>query len=105
MKKCLCIISLIGVCFGSIILESDDQIQNSIYYDSNEEDSYYRIGDRNTSFRKETYNPNSPKLNITVNYEWSSDYIIGIRFLNKELKDLKKTEINHVKSYPMEKSK
>ena len=31
MKKYLYIILLIGVCSGSIILESDDQIQNSIY--------------------------------------------------------------------------
>ena len=105
MKKYLCIILLIGVCSGSIILESDDQIKNSIYFDSSEEDSYYRIGDRNTSFRKEPYNSNSPKLNITIHYEWSSDYIIGIRYLHKELKDLKKTEINHMKNYLMEKSK
>ena len=105
MKKYLCIILLIGICFGSIILESDDQIQNSIYYDSNEKDSHYSIGDRNTSFKIEQYNPNSQKLNITVHYEWSSDYIIGLKYLNKELKDLKKTEINHMKNYLMEKSK
>jgi len=96
---------MIGVCFGSIILESDDQIQNSIYYDSAEENSYYRIGDRNTSFRKAIYNTIPPKLKITLHYEWSSDYIIGIRYLNKELKNLKKTEINHMKNYLMEKSK
>tara|TARA_B100000902_G_scaffold358313_1_gene373324 strand:- start:289 stop:606 length:318 start_codon:yes stop_codon:yes gene_type:complete len=105
MKKYLFMILLISVCFGSIILESDDQIQNSIYYDSADEDSYYRIGDKNTLFKRAIYDPKPLKLNITLHYEWSSDYIIGIRYLNKELKNLKKTEIDHMENYLMEKSK
>ena len=105
MKKYLFIVLLVGVCFGSINLEPNDQIQNSIYYDSNEEDSYYRIGDRNTSFRKEKYNSNQPDINMTLHYKWTRDYIIRIRYLNKELKNLKKTKSNHMKNYLMEKSK
>jgi hypothetical protein len=39
---------------GIMILEPDDQIQNSIYYDPDEEDSYHRIGDSNSSFDANT---------------------------------------------------
>ena len=36
---------LITVSFGAIIIEPESQIQNSIYYDSIYEDSYFRVGD------------------------------------------------------------
>ena len=105
MKKYLFMILLIGVCFGSIILESDDQIQNSIYYDSADEGSYHRISDGNTSFKIAKYSPSPPKLIINPNYQWQSDYIILIKNLNKELKHLLMTNNNHIENYLIEENK
>lgn len=43
-----------------VILEPDDQIRDSIYYDPEEEDSYHRIGDSNTTFRNSKFEPEPP---------------------------------------------
>ena len=43
-----------------VILEPDDQIRDSIYYDPDEEDSYHRIGDSNTTFRNSKFEPEPP---------------------------------------------
>ena len=45
-------ILLIEVSFGAIVIEPESQIQNSIYYNSLDEDFYYKIGDTNTHFAK-----------------------------------------------------
>ena len=69
---------LIQVSFGAIVIEPESQIQNSIYYDSLDEDSYYKIGDTNTSFRQDSFEPRKSYKHLFRTHEWPSDFIIQI---------------------------
>ena len=83
MKKYILIFLFNGLCFSTVVLEPEKQIQNSIFYDILDEYSYHRISEDNISFdRNSFYLKNIGSSNITVNYEWPSDYII--HFLNFE---------------------
>ena len=76
---------LINVSFGAIVIEPESQIQNSIYYDSLDEDSYYKIGDTNTSFRQDNFEPRQSYKNFFSTYEWPSDFIIQILHSHKNV--------------------
>ena len=84
MKKYFYIL-LITVSFGAIIIEPESQIQNSIYYDSTYEDSYFRIGDTNTSFRQYSLEPRQSYIHHSGIHEWPSDYIVEILHLQKNV--------------------
>ena len=45
----------------AVILEPEDQIQDSIYFDPDDQDSYHRIGDKNTTFRRGKFEPEPPE--------------------------------------------
>ena len=76
---------LIQVLFGAIVIEPENQIQNSIYYDSLDEDSYYKIGDTNTSFRQDSFEPRKSYKHFSRIHEWPSDYVIQILHLHKNV--------------------
>ena len=76
MKKLFYTFLALNTCFATIILEPETQIQESIYYNPLDEDSYYKIGDINTSFS--LYGLDRNKFVLALNYEWSSDYLITI---------------------------
>ena len=84
MKKYFYIL-FIKVSFGAIIIEPESQIQNSIYYDSIYEDSYFRIGDTNTSFRQDSLEPRQFYIHYSGIHEWPSDYIVEILHLHKNV--------------------
>ena len=84
MKKYFYMV-LIQVSFGAIIIEPESQIQNSIYYDSLDEDSYYKIGDTNTSFRQDSFEPRKSYKHLFRTHEWPSDYVIQILHLHKNI--------------------
>lgn len=76
---------LIQVSFGAIVIEPENQIQNTIYYDSLDEDSYYKIGDTNTSFRQDSFEPRKSYKHLFRTHEWPSDYVIQILHLHKNI--------------------
>ena len=76
---------LINVSFGAIVIEPESQIQNSIYYDSLDEDSYYKIGGTNTSFRQDSFEPRQSYKNFFRTNEWPSYYVVDILHLHKNV--------------------
>jgi len=82
MKKYFYMV-LIQVSFGAIVIEPESQIQNSIYYDSLDEDSYYKIGDANTSFRQDSFDSTQLYIHFSRIHEWPSDFIIQILHFHK----------------------
>ena len=76
---------LIKVSFGAIVIEPESKIQNSIYYNSIYEDSYFRIGDINTSFRQDSLESRQPYIYFFGIHEWPSDYIVEILHLQKNV--------------------
>ena len=84
MKKYFYMV-LIQVSFGAIVIEPENQIQNTIYYDSLDEDSYYKIGDTNTSFRQDSFEPRQSYKHFSRIHEWPSDYVIQILHLHKNI--------------------
>lgn len=84
MKKYFYMV-LIQVSFGAIVIEPESQIQNSIYYDSLDEDSYYKIGDTNTSFRQDSFEPRKSYKHLFRTHEWPSDFIIQILHSHKNV--------------------
>ena len=76
---------LIQVSFGAIVIEPESQIQNSIYYDSLDEDSYYKIGDTNTSFRQDSFEPRKSYNHLFRTHEWPIDFIIQILHSHKNV--------------------
>ena len=82
MKKYFYIV-LIQVSFGATIIEPESQIQNSIYYNSLDEDFYYKIGDINTLFRQDSFEPRQSYKHFFCNHEWPSDFIIQILHSHK----------------------
>ncbi len=84
MKKYFYMV-LIQVSFGAIVIEPENQIQNTIYYDSLDEDSYYKIGDTNTSFRQDSFEPRKSYKHLFRTHEWPSDYVIQILHLHKNI--------------------
>ena len=84
MKKYFYIL-LITVSFGAIVIEPESQIQNSIYYNSIYEDSYFRIGDINTSFRQDSLEPRQSYIHFSRIQEWPSDYVVEIFRLHKNV--------------------
>ena len=84
MKKYFYIL-LIKVSFGAIVIEPESQIQNSIYYNSIYEDSYFRIGDINTSFRQDSLEPRQSYIHFSGIHEWPSDYVVEIFRLHKNV--------------------
>jgi len=78
-------ILLIEVSFGAIVIEPESQIQNSIYYDSLDEGSYFRIGDEKTSFRQDRLEHRQSYIHFFNIYEWPSDYVIQILNLHKNV--------------------
>ncbi len=83
MKKYFYIFLLIEFSFCAVVIEPESQIQNSIYYDFLDEESYYRIVDSNTSFNSYVLNQRPLKLSLFLNNQWSSDYLIQILSLHK----------------------
>ena len=83
MKKYFYIFLLFEVSFGFVIIEPESQIQNSIYYDFLDEESYYRLIDINTPSNFGSLDQRPLKLSLFLNYEWSSDYLIQILSLHK----------------------
>ena len=65
MKKYFYIL-LLEVSFGVNVIEPESQIQNLIYFDSKYEDSYFRVGDTNTSFSKDSLVPGHSYLLFKV---------------------------------------
>lgn len=84
MKKYFYIL-LIEVSFGAIIIEPENQIQNSIYYDFLDKDFYYKIGDNNASFRQDSLEPRQSYIHFSRIHEWPSDYVIQILHLHKNV--------------------
>ena len=84
MKKYFYMV-LIQVSFGAIVIEPESQIQNTIYYDSLDEDSYYKIGDTNTSFRQDSFEPRKSYKHLFRTHEWPGDYVIQILHLHKNI--------------------
>ena len=84
MKKYFYMV-LIQVSFGAIVIEPENQIQNSIYYDSLDEDSYYKIGDTNTSFRQDSFEPRKSYKHFFRIHEWQSDFIVQILHFHKNV--------------------
>ena len=84
MKKYFYMV-LIQVSFGAIVIEPENQIQNTIYYDSLDEDSYYKIGDTNTSFRQDSFEPRKSYKHLFRTHEWPSDYVIQNLHLHKNI--------------------
>ena len=83
MKIYILIALLNGLCFSKAVLEPEKQIQNSIFYNILEEYSYHRISENNISFDRNSFNLNNiGSGSISINHEWSSDYLI--HFLNSE---------------------
>ena len=78
-------ILLIEVSFGAIVIEPESQIQNSTYYDTLDEGSYFRIGDENTSFRQHRLEYRQSYIHFFNIYEWPSDYVIQILNLHKNV--------------------
>tara|TARA_Y100000022_G_C13242155_1_gene372943 strand:+ start:980 stop:1297 length:318 start_codon:yes stop_codon:yes gene_type:complete len=83
VKKYFYIFLLIEFSFCAVVIEPESQIQNSIYYDFLDEESYYRIVDSNTSFNSYVLNQRPLKLSLFLNNQWSSDYLIQILSLHK----------------------
>tara|TARA_B100000614_G_C14550023_1_gene493604 strand:- start:595 stop:912 length:318 start_codon:yes stop_codon:yes gene_type:complete len=83
VKKYFYIFLLIEVSLCAVVIEPESQIQNSIYYDFLDEESYYRIGDSNTSFNSHVLDQRPLKLSLFLHNEWSSDYLIQILSLHK----------------------
>ena len=98
MKKYFYIL-FIEVLFGAVIIEPESQIQNSIYYDSKYEDSYYKIGDSNTSFRKDSLEPRQPYILFSRIHEWPSDYLIQILSLNENVIKTKNENNKIIRNY------
>tara|TARA_B100000212_G_C27145040_1_gene435011 strand:+ start:54 stop:374 length:321 start_codon:yes stop_codon:yes gene_type:complete len=81
MKKYILIFLFNELCFSKAVLEPEKQIQNSIFYNILEEYSYHRISEHNISLDKNNFNlKNTGSIDISINYEWPSDYLIY--FLN-----------------------
>ena len=76
---------MLEVSFGVNVIEPESQIQNLIYYDPKYEDSYFRIGDINTSFRQDSLEPRQSYIHHSGNNEWPSDYIVEILHLQKNV--------------------
>tara|TARA_B100000212_G_scaffold249822_1_gene191061 strand:- start:344 stop:658 length:315 start_codon:yes stop_codon:yes gene_type:complete len=87
------------VLFGAVIIEPESQIQNSIYYDSKYEDSYYKIGDSNTSFNKDSLEPRQSYELFSRIYEWPSDYLIQILYLNENVIKTKNENNKNITNY------
>ena len=98
MKKYFYIL-LIKVSFGAIIIEPESQIQNSIYYDSIHEDSYYRIGDTNTSFRQDSLESRHSYIHFSGIHEWPSDYVVEILHLHKNVVKNEIENNNKIENY------
>ena len=81
MKKYFYMV-LIQVSLIAIVIEPESQIQNTIYYDSLDEDSYYKIGDTNTSFRQDSFEPRKSYKHLFRTHECPSDFIIQILHSN-----------------------
>ena len=84
MKKYFYIL-LLEVSFGVKVIEPESQIQNLIYYNPKYENSYFRIGDTNTSFSKDSLEPGQSHLIFSRIHEWPSDYIVEILHLQKNV--------------------
>tara|TARA_B100000575_G_C23048662_1_gene603628 strand:+ start:512 stop:829 length:318 start_codon:yes stop_codon:yes gene_type:complete len=83
VKKYFYIFLLIEVSFGHVIIEPESQIQNSIYYDFLDEESYYRLIDFNTPSNFGSLDQEPLKLSLFLNYELYSDCLIQNLSLHK----------------------
>lgn len=104
MKKYFYIL-LLEVSFGVKVIEPESQIQNLIYYDPKYEDSYFRIGDTNTSFSKDSLEPGQSHLTFSRIHEWPSDYVIQILQLDENVIKYKNEINTKIKNYLLRKFK
>ena len=94
---------LITVSFGAIVIEPESQIQNLIYYDPKYENAYFRIGDTNTSFSKDSLEPGQSHLTFSRIHEWPSDYVIQILQLDENVIKYKNEINTKIKNYLLRK--
>ena len=98
MKKYFYMV-LIKVSFGAIVIEPESQIQNTIYYDSLDEDFYYKIGDTNTSFRQDSFEPRQSYKHFFLTHNWPSDFIIQILHSHKNVVKNEMENNNIIENY------
>tara|TARA_B100001113_G_C20865819_1_gene516090 strand:- start:195 stop:512 length:318 start_codon:yes stop_codon:yes gene_type:complete len=84
VKKYFYIFLFIEVSLCAVVIVPESQIQNSIYYDFLDEESYYLIGYSNTSFNSHVLDQRPLKLSLFLHNEWSSDYLIQILSLHED---------------------
>ena len=104
MKKYFYIL-LLEVSFGVKVIEPESQIQNLIYYDTKYENLYFRIGDTNTSFSKDSLEPGQSHLTFSRIHEWPSDYVIQILQLDENVIKYKNEINTKIKNYLLRKFK
>ena len=100
MKKYFYIL-LLEVSFGVKVIEPESQIQNLIYYDPKYEDSYFRIGDTNTSFRQDSLESRQLYIHFFGIHEWPSDYVVEILHLHKNVVRDEIKNNNEIENYTL----